>query len=130
MRDSKIYAAEERVFQNEEKLTEIQLKKFFFHVIGDPWFIKKYGEGYKLYTVGQGYSSASFAVFKEIYLLDNVHFTESTLLHEQSHAVCHPRRNPHGKAWQKRYVEMVDRYVSIEKAEELAQEFKKLNKKS
>jgi hypothetical protein len=126
MRDSQIYAAEERVFENERQLTEIQLKKFFFHIIGDPWFINKYGEGYKLYTVGQGYSDASIAVFKEVYILDNVHFTESTLVHEQSHAVKRVRSNPHGKAWQKRYVEMIKRYVSIEKGEELAEEFRKL----
>lgn len=129
MRDSQIYAAEERVFQNEEKLTEIQLKKFFCQIVGDPWFIKKYGEGYRLYTVGD-FFDYSFAYYKQIYILEREHFTEATVLHEICHACKKTRSNPHGKAWQKRYVEMINRYISMEKAEELAEEFKKLNKKS
>ena len=129
MRDSKIYAAENEVFKNEEILTEIQLKKFFCRIIGDPWFKEKYGEGYKLYTVGEGYFDHSCAVFKEIYILDNVHFTEATVIHEIVHACKRVRGNPHGKAWQKRYVEMVNRYISMEKAEELEEAFKKLHAK-
>lgn len=125
MGDQKIYDAENRVFQNEEKLTETQVKKFFYHVTGDPWFINKYGEGYHLYIIGD-YYDYSFACYKQIYILEHEHFTHATILHECAHSCKKTRSNPHGKAWQKRYVELVSRYISMEKAEQLAEEFKKL----
>ena len=125
MRDSKIYDAENRVFADEQKLSEIGVKKFFYQIVGDSWFINKYGEGYKLYIVGN-YYDYSFAIYKQIYILEYEHFTEASVIHEICHSVKHVRGNPHGKAWQKRYIEMVGRYISIEKAEQLAEEFAKL----
>jgi len=126
VRDSKVYDAENRVFADEQKLSEIGVKKLFYHIIGDPWFINKYGEGYKLYIVGD-YYDYSFAIYKQVYILEYEHFTEASVIHECAHSVKRVRSNPHGKAWQKRYAEMVGRYISIEKAEELAREFAKLS---
>jgi len=115
----KLYSAENKVFKNESQLTETQLKKFFYLVTGDPWFVEKYGRGFSLYTVGEGMFDHSFAVYKEIYILNPVHFTEASLLHEISHAVKRVRKEPHGTAFQKRYIELVKKYISNEKGEEL-----------
>jgi hypothetical protein len=122
----KIYDAEYRVFKDEDKLTETQIKKYFFHITGDPWFINKYGTGYKLYVIGPRFFDASYGDYKEIYLLEYEHFTISTLCHELCHSCKKARKNPHGKAWQKRYVEMAKRYISNEKGEELAEAFGKI----
>jgi len=120
------YKAEQKVFENEDRLSETHLKQFFYHIIGDPWFKNKYGEGYRMYTIGD-YFDHSFSYKKSIYILEYQHFTVSTLCHELAHACKKIRSNPHGKAWQKRYVEMVGRYMGAEKAEELLEEFKKMS---
>ena len=125
MGDKKIYDAENEVFKDEVKLSEIQLKKFFYHVIGDNWFKSKYGEGYRLYIIGD-YYDYSFAIYKQIYILEYEHFTEASVLHEICHSCKRVRRNPHGKAWQSRYVEMVKRFISLDKGEELEKVFKEL----
>jgi len=125
---NKCYIAEEKVFENEEILTEFKLKKFFYEIIGDPWFKDKYGTGYKIYTIGD-YFDHSFAYKKSIYILEPKHFTEASVCHECAHMVKQVRSNPHGKAWQKRYVELVNKYICAEKSEELTEEFKKIYKK-
>ena len=79
-----------------------------------------------MYTIGD-YFDHSFSYKKSIYILEYQHFTVSTLCHELAHACKKIRSNPHGKAWQKRYVEMVGRYMGAEKAEELLEEFKKMS---
>lgn len=126
MKDSKIYEAESRVFKKEEILTKKELEKFFSQMVNDKWFIEKYGKGYSLYTVGNFFGH-SFACKKQIYMFDNEHYTKSSICHEQAHAVKNIRGNPHGKAWQKRYIEMVERYISKEKARQLEKEFAKIS---
>lgn len=131
--DEKVYEAENEVFKNERTYTETQIKKFFFLITGDNWFINKYGTGYKMYSIGPNFFDASYGCYKEIYLLENEHFTQSTVCHELMHACKHIRRNPHGKAWQKRYVDMVKIYISNQMGEELEQRFSKIyenNKKN
>ena len=124
--ENKIYKAENEVFENERIFTETQIKKFFFLIVCDNWFKDRYGTGYKMYSIGPNFFDASSGCYKEIYLLENEHFTESTVCHELMHSCKHVRGNPHGKAWQKRYVEMVKRYISIEMGEELEEKFSKI----
>lgn len=119
------YAAENKVFEGEDRLSEFHLRQFFFFIIGDPWFKDKYGEGYSMYVIGD-YFDHSFAYNRSIYILEYQHFTVSTLCHELAHSCKKVRSNPHGKAWQKRYVEMVGKYICPSKAEELAEEFAKI----
>lgn len=128
MKDSSanaVYSAENKVFEGENLLSETRLKQFFCHMVGDPWFKNKYGEGYRMYTIGDFFDH-SFAYKKSIYILEYQHFTVSSLCHELSHSCKQVRSNPHGKAWQKRYVGMVGKYICSEKAEELAEEFSKI----
>ena len=124
--DDQVYKAENEVFENETIYTETQIKKFFLYVVYDDWFVKKYGTGYRMYTIGPNFFDASYGCHKEIYLLDNQHFTESTVCHELMHSCKHIRKNPHGKAWQRRYVDMIKRYVSNQMGEELEEKFSKI----
>ena len=121
----KVYAAENVVFADEDILTEFKVRKFFYEIIGDPWFKDKYGEGYGIYVIGDFFDH-SFAYRRDIYILDPIHLTESSVCHEIGHSCKQVRSNPHGKAWQKRYVELVGKYICAEKSEELAEEFKKI----
>ncbi len=122
---TKAYRAESKVFKKEKKLSEEKVKLFFEEVVGSKWFKKKYGEGYLIYFVSDNLSQGSFALYKEIYLIKS-HFTQSSVLHELAHAVKRPRKNHHGKAWQKRYVEMVKIFIDKKLGSMLELEFNKI----
>ena len=114
--ESKVYRIEDIVFEKEPLVSEAELRNYFNFVIGnDP--IKMYFCGPKM--------ECSFALHGEIYILEE-HFKKYIILHEIAHAVKRPAKNPHGKAWQKRYCDLVEKFLDRDGARELRLAFQKL----
>ena len=125
LQTKRVYKSENEVFADEPKLSELNLKIFFIKVVGDEFFVSKYGRGYELFFCGKNLFDCSFAGYKEVYLLKNEHFTMSSVLHELAHAVKKMGKNPHGKAFCQRYLKFIELYLSLDKAQELRKSFKK-----
>lgn len=125
LQTKRVYRSENSVFSDEIKLSEVNLKIFFLKVVGDVSFRAKYGEGFQIFFCGSNLFNYSFAGYKEIYILKNEHFTMSSVLHELAHAVKKMGKNPHGKAFCNRYINLVREYICQDKAEQLKIEFKK-----
>lgn len=123
LQTKRVYRSENKVFSDEEKLPELSLKLYFNKITRSRWFQAKYGEGYSLYFCGNYLFDYSYAGYKEIYLLEDEHFTISSMLHELAHAVKRLRSKPHGRQFCKRYLELVSIYMGEDKYLELKKTF-------
>ena len=122
--ENKVYRAEDWVFRNHPNLKEKEVFEYFQEVISS----KEYPYNpVKLYICGPAaWGNKSVAFSGEIYLLEGAHFKKYIILHEIAHAVKRPAKNPHGKAWQKRYVDLVEKFLDRDGASELRLAFQKL----
>ena len=122
--DNKIYHIEDEIFRDDPKLSQKEIFDYFSEVVSSKEF--PYGP-VKMYICGpKAWENKSVAVEGEIYVLENTHFQKYIILHEIAHAVKRGGKNPHGKAWQKRYVDLVRIYLDKARAKELESGFKKL----
>jgi hypothetical protein len=125
LQTKRVYRSENKVFSDEEKMSELMIKLYFNKVTRSSWFRAKYGDGYSLYFCGDYLYDYSYAGYKEVYLLKNEHFTKSSVLHELAHAVKRLRSKPHGISFCKRYLELINIYIGKEKFLELKKTFLK-----